>query len=80
MARAKSSKEGNSGDTQGVSVSGTERQNQKFDPSLVSLFAQSVSKNQMQSTYLYSVDVLPARRCKGRRQTSSPVRKPFDDA
>ena len=44
MAKLKPHKEGYSNGTQTVSASGTLGQDQKYDPALVSLFAQSVSR------------------------------------
>lgn len=43
MAKMKPRKEVNSNGTPTVSASGTDGQDQKYDPALVSLFAQSVS-------------------------------------
>ena len=44
MAKLKSRKEGDSNGTQTISASGTQGQDQEYDPALVSLFAHSVSQ------------------------------------
>ena len=50
MAKSRSRRDANSTDTQKIGVSSVEGKIQNYDPALVSLFAKSVGKIQMQST------------------------------
>ena len=69
MARPKPHKEGNLMETQTVSASGIQGQDQKYDPSLVSLFAQSVSRVPNQSNRTQSIDIVPVGSSENCRQT-----------
>ena len=53
MANSTSRKGDGSSQTQTIGVSNSQMQNEVYDPALVSLFAQSVSKEQAQSTCQY---------------------------
>ncbi len=67
MAKSRSRKQGKLSQTERENFSGTGTQDQNYDPALVSLFAQSVSRTQMQSTGSQIIDLLPVGRCENCR-------------
>lgn len=77
MAKLNTRKEDRSSETPTTSMFGAEGQSRNYDPALASLFAQSVSNVQRQSTCSQSIDIVlvgPSENC---RQTSPSIRESF---